>query len=49
MVDEFFNFIKLCWAWIPGKFIVMVGLLVAIYCSDAILGILDRGWRIIGR
>lgn len=49
MVQEFFDFIRLCWSWIPTEFIIMVSILICIYCSDAVLGILDRGWRIIGR
>lgn len=49
MVSKFFDFIKLCWAWIPAPMLAMVGILIAVYCSDAILGILDRGWRLIGR
>lgn len=49
MVDNFFDFIQLTWAWIPSKFLIMASLLIGIYTANAVLGILDRGWRIIGR
>lgn len=44
-----YNFITNCLAWIPAEIYALFGVFVLITFGDSLLGLVDRGWRVIGR
>ena len=49
MARLLYNFVSSCWAWIPTEVFALFGVFVLITFGDSVLGLIDRGWRILGR
>ena len=49
MVHAMYNFISNCWGWIPAEVYGLLGVFILITFGDSVLGLVDRGWRILGR
>lgn len=48
-VDKLFNYIQLCLSWLPPSFYAIFGALVAVKFGDALLGVITRAWKVLGR
>ena len=49
MAASLIAFMVYCWTWCPLEIIGIFMLLVWIQFGDALLGVFDRGWRVVGR
>lgn len=49
MVEDLYNFIINCWSWIPLKVMGMFGVFIFLTFADSVFGLIDRGWRVLGR
>lgn len=48
-VDLLFNYVKLCLSWLPPSFYAIFTALVAVKFGDALLGVITRAWKALGR
>lgn len=49
MAETLIKFIQGSWAWMPFGFVTAIMAIIAFKFGDALLGLLDRAWRIFGR
>ena len=42
-------FINACWGWIPLGVVAMFSTLIFIRFGKSVLGLIDKGWRLLGR
>lgn len=49
MVEKIYAFVNGCWSWIPVGVSAMFATLIFIRFGRSVLGIIDKGWRLLGR
>lgn len=49
MVQTIYKFIMMCISFLPNMWIACIIGFLGLASADAILGLIDRSWRIIGR